>query len=104
VANASNSTLSEFCGAVTLNCPSQTPSLNTGDPISPAGDYAGGGLATPIDLAVDSLGHIWMANNGNNSMSEIDSSGLPFHRRQVSRVVDSMARQASPWIVPAISG
>jgi streptogramin lyase len=77
LANTGNSTISEFCGAVTANCPSQTPPLNTGDPISPATGYAGGGLNTPIGLATDSLGNVWVANNANDSMSEINPGGLP---------------------------
>jgi streptogramin lyase len=77
LANTGNSTISEFCGAVTANCPSQTPPLNTGDPISPTTGYAGGGLNTPIGLATDSLGNVWVANNANDSMSEINPGGLP---------------------------
>ena len=77
VANTANSTLSEFCGAVTANCPVESPSLSTGDPISPASGYSGGGVNTPIGIAIDSAGSIWVANSGNNSISEMTGNGLP---------------------------
>jgi streptogramin lyase len=38
-------------------------------------NYTGGGLNTPRSIAVDSLGNIWTANSGANSISELSSSG-----------------------------
>ncbi|MBV8360898.1 MAG: hypothetical protein JO189_23625 [Deltaproteobacteria bacterium] len=77
LANTGNSTVSEFCGAVTANCPLEIPSLSTGDPISPAAGYSGGGVNSPIGIAIDSAGFVWVANSANNSMSELSSSGSP---------------------------
>jgi hypothetical protein len=50
----------ELCGARTENCP---PGMKTGDQISPAGGYAGGGLQMLTDIAVDPAGNVWAMNN-----------------------------------------
>jgi NHL repeat-containing protein len=75
VANTANNNLSEFCGAITANCPPQVPPLKTGDPISPASGYTGGGLNTPVGIVVDASGNLWIANSGNNSVTETSSIG-----------------------------
>jgi hypothetical protein len=33
-------------------------------------NYSGGGLSTPVSLAVDGAGYVWIANSGNNTVSE----------------------------------
>jgi sugar lactone lactonase YvrE len=33
-------------------------------------NYSGGGLSAPVSLAVDGAGYIWIANSGNNTVSE----------------------------------
>ena len=50
----------ELCGARTQNCP---PGLKTGDQISPAGGYVGGGLQMHTDIAVSPAGDVWAMNN-----------------------------------------
>ena len=45
-----------------------------GGVLSPEG-YGGGGLNVPWGVAVDSNGNVWVANEGNNSISEFNSSG-----------------------------
>lgn len=37
--------------------------------------YTGGGLSGPIDLAFDISGNLWVANNGANSITELNSAG-----------------------------
>jgi streptogramin lyase len=37
--------------------------------------YTGGGLSTPVALAVDGAGYIWVANQGNNSISAFSNAG-----------------------------
>jgi streptogramin lyase len=32
--------------------------------------YTGGGLSAPVSLAVDGAGYVWIANSGNNTVSE----------------------------------
>ena len=39
--------------------------------------YIGGGLNAPRGIAVDGSGNIWVANSGNNSISEFSSIGNP---------------------------
>ena len=37
-------------------------------------NFSGGGLSTPKGVAVDAIGNIWIANSGNNSVTEISTS------------------------------
>jgi NHL repeat-containing protein len=39
--------------------------------------YSGGGLNNPAGVAVDTRGNIWIANQGNNSVTELAPSGAP---------------------------
>ena len=50
----------QLCGARTENCP---PGFKTGDQISPAGGYVGGGLQMQTDIAVSPAGDVWAMNN-----------------------------------------
>lgn len=49
---------------------------NSGTPL-PGSPFTGGGLAFPVDVAVDGDGHIWVANfnRGGAGVSEFDASG-----------------------------
>jgi hypothetical protein len=38
-------------------------------------NFTGGGLSAPKSLGVDAIGDIWIANSGNNSVTEINTSG-----------------------------
>ena len=38
-------------------------------------NYTGGGLSTPKGLAVDFSGNVWIANSGNNSVTELSNTG-----------------------------
>lgn len=40
--------------------------------------YAGTGINAPSAVAVDATGNIWVANNGNNSVSEFTSTGAAY--------------------------
>jgi len=40
-------------------------------------NYIGGGLNKPSAVAVDGPGNIWVANSGNNSITELNPSGVP---------------------------
>src|SRR5215469_13664680 len=55
-----SSPIVELCGVKTENCP---PGVHTGDPISPAGGYVGGGLQMLTDIGVDPAGNVWATNN-----------------------------------------
>ena len=59
VANSTGHSVTELCGARPNNCP---PGLKTGDPISPPAGYIGG-LQIITDVAIDSAGNVWVANN-----------------------------------------
>jgi streptogramin lyase len=37
--------------------------------------FSGGGLNSPVSIAVDGAGSLWIANSGNNSVSEFLNSG-----------------------------
>jgi streptogramin lyase len=53
--------ISLFCGAITANCPA---SFTTGEPISPAGGFTGGGLSFSFGAAVDGADSVWTVNDG----------------------------------------
>jgi hypothetical protein len=38
-------------------------------------NYSGGGLNAPSGLAVDAMGNIWITNNGNSSVTELNGNG-----------------------------
>ena len=59
----------QLCGVRTVNCP---PGMKTGDQISPAGGYVGGGLQMQTDIAVSPSGDVWAINN----WQDIDSCYL----------------------------
>jgi len=50
----------QLCGVRTEHCP---PGMKTGDQISPAGGYVGGGLQLQTDIAVGPAGDVWAINN-----------------------------------------
>jgi secreted PhoX family phosphatase len=37
-------------------------------------NYSGGGLSAPVSLAVDGAGYVWIANSGNNTVSEFTNA------------------------------
>lgn len=59
VANSTGQAIMQLCGARTETIPT---GLKTGDAISPPGGYVGG-LQIITDVAVDSAGNVWAANN-----------------------------------------
>jgi len=50
----------ELCGFRTENCP---PGMKTGDAISPASGYVGGGLQMQVDVVIGPAGDVWVSNN-----------------------------------------
>jgi hypothetical protein len=52
--------LAEFCGSQPETC---LPGMKTGDPISPPGGFAGGGMQHLTDVGVDPAGNVWVADN-----------------------------------------
>jgi len=97
-----NSPIVELCGVRIEHCP---PGFKTGDQISPAGGYVGGGLQMQTDIAVDPAGNVWVMNN----WQDIDSCfGTPSEARstrcggQGVTVFYGMARPVkAPQIGPA---
>jgi hypothetical protein len=45
--------------------------------LSPYGGYSGGGTLSPKSVAIDGNGNVWVANSGNDSLSEFNASGSP---------------------------
>jgi hypothetical protein len=64
--------VAKFCGPITANCPT---GVTTGQPISPAGGFTGGGLTSGLGLSTDASSNAWIANPG--SVCEFDSAGVP---------------------------
>ena len=60
VSNFVGQSISELCGVRTNTCP---PGHKTGDPISPAGGFVGGGMDQLTDIAIDPAGNVWVADN-----------------------------------------
>jgi hypothetical protein len=52
--------LVELCGFRPENCP---PGVKTGDAISPASGYVGGGLQMQVDAQIGPAGDVWVTNN-----------------------------------------
>jgi len=50
---------------------------SSGNVLSGANGFTGGGLDGPIGILVDTVGHVWAANNANSSVTELNSSGTP---------------------------
>jgi hypothetical protein len=57
VANAGNSSVSEFSPA--------------GTALSPSNGFTSGGINAPYALAVDQSGYVWVANSGNNTITKL---------------------------------
>jgi hypothetical protein len=58
--NFAGASITHLCGVRTETCP---PRMKTGDPISPPGGYAGGGMQFLTDIAIDPAGNVWVADN-----------------------------------------
>ncbi|BDG70448.1 hypothetical protein Rmf_03770 [Roseomonas fluvialis] len=52
--------ITQICGVRTETCP---PGARTGDAISPAGGYVGGGMQMLVDVSIDPAGNLWASNN-----------------------------------------
>jgi len=50
---------------------------SSGSAVSGTSGYSGGGLYSPIGLAIDGAGNAWVANADGNSVSEFSSTGTP---------------------------
>jgi hypothetical protein len=58
--NFAGRSITHLCGIRTETCP---PGMKTGDPISPAGGYVGGGMTYLTDIGIDPAGNVWVADN-----------------------------------------
>ena len=47
-----------------------------GEPLSGASGFTGGGLSYPQAVAIDQAGNVWAANEGNNTVSKHNASGV----------------------------
>lgn len=77
VANFTGGTITNLCGVSIGDCPQ---GYNTGDAISPADGYDGGGaLQHPTAVAIDQAGNVWAANNVNDleACARMSGSGCP---------------------------
>jgi len=97
-----SSPIVELCGVRTETCP---PGMTTGDQISPAGGYVGGGLQLQTDIAVDPAGDVWAMNNWQDVASCTGKPEEPFSTRcggQGVVIFYCMAKPVrSPQIGPA---
>jgi hypothetical protein len=60
VSNFVGQSITQLCGVRIETCP---PGMKTGDPISPPGGYAGGGMSLLTDVGIDPAGNVWVADN-----------------------------------------
>lgn len=77
VANFTGGTVTNLCGVTSENCPQ---SYHTGEAISPASGYDGGGAVQhPAGIAIDQAGNVWVANNVNDpdACLRLSESGCP---------------------------
>jgi streptogramin lyase len=58
--NFAGRSITRLCGVRTETCP---PGMKTGDAISPAGGYVGGGMTYLTDIGIDPAGNVWVADN-----------------------------------------
>jgi streptogramin lyase len=58
--NFGGRSITHLCGVRTETCP---PGMKTGDAISPAGGYVGGGMSYLTDIGIDPAGNVWVADN-----------------------------------------
>jgi secreted PhoX family phosphatase len=49
--------------------------IGSTDTASPASPITGGGLNAPEAIALDGAGNVWVANSGNNSVTELSNAG-----------------------------
>ena len=72
IAHNPGANISNLTGLSTANAPFQ-PSLSaTPNDLTIAISYTGGGLNSPLSLAVDGSGNVWVTNGGNNTVSKIN--------------------------------
>ena len=50
---------------------------SSGDVLSGASGFTGGGINGPLGVAIDNSGNVWTANSGNWTISEFSSTGTP---------------------------
>jgi len=72
--SSSSAGIVELCGFRTEHCP---PGVKTGDAISPAGGYVGGGLQLQVDIGIGPAGDLWVTNNWQkylDAMGKVDEA------------------------------
>jgi len=78
------------------------PGMKMGDPISPPGGYAGGGLQSQIDLAIDPAGNVWVGNNWNNFDAALGRVAEPLSTLGAGQGVVVFYGMAKPVCTPLI--
>jgi hypothetical protein len=107
-------------GAVAFDSTGDAWSVSAGDAVlSEAGPlgtgattHSGGGLSSPVSVAVDGKGYVWVANGGSGSVSEFSSAGAAvtgsngYGEAAIGSGVDGMALDASGgvWVVSKTAG
>jgi hypothetical protein len=94
--------------------PSLSEFSSSGTALSGSSGYTGGGLNTPVDVAVDSSGNVWVSDYPDiglgNSLSKFSNAGVsPMLGLQsavprATLAAESLSRIASHWMALATSG
>jgi hypothetical protein len=101
IANFSSETagIVELCGFRTETCP---PGMKTGDAISPASGYVGGGLQLQVDIGIGPAGDVWVTNNWQDTAACYGTPAEAISTRCGGQGVVVFFGQAKPTHTPLI--
>jgi hypothetical protein len=74
---AGNAWVANTVESTGANAGSLSEFSNTGTALSPALGYVSSTLATPLSIAIDGSGNIWLRNSGNSSVTAFVGAGVP---------------------------
>jgi len=76
-ANQSGQSVSKLIGGKTppSGCPATPAAGDTGCALSPSAGFKGGGLTSPLGVAIDSAGQVWLSNFHGASITELAADG-----------------------------
>jgi hypothetical protein len=74
---AGNAWVTNTIGVSSLTAGSLSEFTNAGVAVSPALGYVSDSLATPLSIAVDGSGNVWLRNTGNSTVTAFVGAGVP---------------------------
>ena len=77
IAHNPGANVASLFGLVTAQSPFATTLSTQPNDFTVGLQFTGGGLNDPYSVAIDGSGNAWIANNGNTSVSELSSKGVP---------------------------